>query len=361
MTRRMPPPAAVSALLAVRDRLARLYRGIVPPSVRVLEGSFGLIETKALGAAAELGVADALADGPRTATELAEALPADTDALARLLRLLVSLGYFRRVRGERWANNAASEYLRRDHPDSLRDWARFMGADWTGSIWNELPATVRTGRSGTEMAFGLPFFELMEDRPEAGALFDAAMESSSRFTAPMFAAGFDFSDVRRVCDVGGGTGALLATVLAAHPHLTGVLFDLPRVVADAGPVLAPHGVADRVEVVGGDFFTEVPAGCDCYVMQSIVHDWDDDACVQILTATRDAMPAGARVLLLEAIMPTSDVLHPARYADLMMLVLTARGRERTRSEYEQLAARAGLRVSRVVNVVTRDVLELVRA
>jgi len=357
----MPPAAAVSALLALRDRLARVYRGIVPPSVRVLEGTFGLIETKALGTAAELGVADALADGPCSTAELVARVPADPDGLARLLGLLVSLGYFRRARGDRWANNAASDHLRRDHPDSLRDWARFMGADWTGSIWNELPGAVRTGRSGTEAAFGTSFFELMEDRPELGGLFDAAMAGASRFTAPMFAAGYDFSGIRQICDVGGGTGALLATVLAAHPHLDGVLFDLPRVVLNAPPVLRDHGVADRVEVVGGDFFATVPGGCDCYVMQSIVHDWDDDACVRILRATRDAMATDARLLLLEAILPTSDVLHPARYADLMMLVLTGRGRERTRVEYEQLAARAGLRVERVVSVVTRDVLELVRA
>lgn len=358
---RMPPAWLVAPMLRVRDGIGRAHRGIVPPAVRVLESTFRLAETKALATAADLGVADALAAGPRTATDLAEAVEADPDALDRLLRLLASLGFFRHDRSGRWANNAASELLRADDPRSLRSWVRFVGSDWSWDIWNQLPHSVRTGESGTSVARGCEFFELMATDRSAAALFDAAMEDVSRHTAPLVASGYDFGGVDRVCDVGGGTGTVLAAVLAAHPHLRGVLLDLPDVVAGAPALLEAAGVAGRCEVVGGSFFDEVPAGCDRYLLQSIVHDWDDDSSVRILTRVREAMLADARAVLLEAIVPQGDMVHPAKYADVMMLVLTGRGRERTRAEYDALVARAGLRVERVVDLVLRQGIELVRA
>jgi hypothetical protein len=136
------------------------------------------------------------------------------------------------------------------------------------------------------------------------------------------------------------------------------VFDLPEVVTGAGDELAARGVRDRCEVVGGDFFAEVPKGSDLYVLQSIVHDWDDDSAVRILRRVRDAMEPGARVLLLEAVVPPTGVVHPAKYADLLMLVLTGRGRERTLEEYRTLATRAGLRLERVVSLLARDGIEL---
>ncbi len=286
------------------------------------------------------------------------AFGADADALGRLLRLLAALGYFVPAGRDRWSNNATSELLRADHPESMRAWVLFFGSTWVGRIWDELPTSVRTGGSGTEAAFGAEYFDLMRERPETGSMFDAAMAAASRFTAPFVCAGYDFGASTRVCDVGGGTGTLLTEILVAHPALRGVLFDRPEVVAGAPAELAARGVSDRCEVVGGDFFAEVPKGSDLYVLQSIVHDWDDDSAVRILSRVRDAMEPGARVLLLEAVVPPTAFVHPAKYADLLMLVLTGRGRERTEVEYRAVATRAGLRLERVVSLLARDGIEL---
>ncbi len=347
-------------MFRARHLLGRAHRTLVPGTARILEGSFGLIETKSLGVAADLGVADALGTGPMTTETLAAQVGADPDALARLLRLLVSVGYFAQRDGE-WKNNATSELLRDDHPESMRAWAQFLASDWVGTIWNELPTSVRTGGSGTEAAFGLDYFDLMQQRPETGATFDAAMAAASRFTAPFVCAGYDFGAFTRVCDVGGGTGTLLASILTAFPALNGMVFDLPDVVAGAPAELAARGVADRCEVVGGDFFAEVPGGSDLYVLQSIIHDWDDESAVLILSQVRTAMAPGSRALILEGIVPTTNVAHPSKYADLLMLVLTGKGRERTEPEYAALAERAGLRLHRVVNLLARDGIELVPA
>jgi O-methyltransferase domain/Dimerisation domain len=357
MAARVPPAWVIRPLLAARNGIARLHRAMVPPEVPLLERSLGIVDTKAVAVAAELGVADALADGPRSAAELAGATSADPDALARLLRYLVGRGVFRTTRDGRFRNNKTSELLRDDVPGSMRAWMRFYGAEWHVAGWNHLEHSVRTGEAAADVALGHPFWEyLTEVDPAAGTLFDAAMASTSSLQMDVVARKYDF--VGRVCDVGGGTGTLLASVLHANPGVTGVLFDLPTVVAKAPPVLEAAGVADRVEVVGGSFFDAVPTGCDRYLLQAIVHDWDDDSCVRFLARCREAAAPGGRILVLEAIVPEHDGDHFAKAVDLEMLVDTGAGRERTRSEFDELFARAGLRVRKVFPIALSVLFEL---
>lgn len=356
---RVPPAWLVRPLLAVRNGVARLHRGMVPPEVVLLESTLGVIDTKALHVVAELQVADHLADGPRAVDELAATCDADADALGRLLRYLVSRGFFARTRDGRFRNNKRSDAMR---ALGGRSWAQFFGAQWHVEIWNQLEHSVRTGRAATEVSLGRPFWEyLTEVNPAAGAVFDEAMASASGVQMDVVARKYDWGSCSRVCDVGGGTGTLLSAVLRAHPNLRGVLFDLPTVVAKAGPVLEEAGVADRVEVVGGDFFASVPEGCDRYMMQAIVHDWDDESCVRFLSNCREAMTPAGRVLVLEFTLPEHDGAHFAKSTDLEMLVDTGAGRERTRAEFDALFARAGLRVRRAIPIVLTTMFELERA
>jgi predicted O-methyltransferase YrrM len=347
----------IRPLLATRNGVAKLHRAMVPPEVPLLERSLGIIDTKALTVVAELGIADVLADGPRTADDLASATSSDADALGRLLRYLVGRGVFRTTRDGRFRNNKTSQLLREQHPGSLRSWVRFYGADWHVASWNRLDHSVRTGDAAATAALGHPFWEhLTEVDPEAGALFDAAMASTSTLQMEVVAQKYAF--VGRVCDLGGGTGTLLASILRANPSLTGVLFDLPAVVAKAPAVLEAAGVADRVEILGGSFFDAVPEGCDRFLLQAIVHDWDDDSCVHFLTKCREALAPGGRIVVLEAIVPEHDGDHFAKAVDLEMLVDTGAGRERTRPEFDALFARAGLRVRTVMPIALSSLFEL---
>jgi spermidine synthase len=171
----------------------------------------------------------------------------------------------------------------------------------------------------------------------------------------------DFSACRDVCDVGGGTGTLLAAILKESPRARGTLFDQPAVVAKAAPVLEAAGVAERVEVVGGDFFAAVPEGRDRYLLQAIVHDWDDESCVKILGNVRAAMAPDARVLVLEQEMPSHDGWHIVKAVDLEMLVDTGAGRERTRAEFTALFERADLRIARTRALPVLTIFELAAA
>ncbi len=345
----LPPPSVVAGAVRVRAAVGRVHDRMLPPAVFVLERLSGLLEVRLLAVVAELGIPDRLHELAQDAHELAGRVGADADALGRVLRFLVSRGIFTRTRDGRYANNAVTDLLRSDHPQSMRDWVLFIGSSWHGAIWNHADHSVRTGASATEAAFGTAFFEYVQHRnPAAGTQFDAAMASGSRLQADLLLRRYDFSGASSVCDVGGGTGTVLAEVLRRHVGLRGTLFDLPDVVARAGEQLAD--VADRCEIVGGDFFREVPCGHDAYLLLAIVHDWADEPAAAILTNVRRAMAPGGRAVVVESVMPDHDRPDLSKQFDVLMLVLTGSGRERTRAELEALFSAAGLRVGRDITL-----------
>jgi C-methyltransferase len=347
MATRLPPAWVVRPIFGVRNALERLRDRLAPSQLVLLERTLGVIDTKAIAVATELGVPEQLAAGPADASTLATAVGADADALGRLLRYLVARGVFRRTRDGRYANNRVSARLVGSDRWSLHAWARFFGASWHVDVWNELGHAVRTGDAAATEVFGRPFWaHLTEVDSDAGALFAAAMADASRLQVELIAAGHHFERCQDVCDVGGGTGTLLAGILNASPGVRGTLFDLPAVVASAAPTLAAAGVTDRVTVVAGSFFESVPPGRDRYLLQAILHDWDDESCLRILTNVRAAMTRDARTLVIEQEMPGHDGWHLTKATDLEMLVDTGAGRERTRAEFDTLFTRAGLRVAR---------------
>ena len=302
----LPPPAMVAGGMRVRSALGRLHDRILPPAAFVIERLGGLVEVRMLGVACELGVPDRLHHGAADPATLAADLPggADADALGRVLRFLVSRGFFLRDAEGRFANNTGHRRARADHPESMRDWVLFIGSSWHTQVWSRADHSVRTGRSATESAFGVPFFDyVQEQNPRAGKEFDAAMAAGSRLQAQLLLKRYDFGRFRSICDVGGGTGTVLAEVLRANSGMRGTLFDLPAVVAKVDGSI--DDVADRCDVVGGDFFAEVPAGRDLYMLQAIVHDWGDEPAAAILRTVRAAMPTGGRVIVIDAVCPTT--------------------------------------------------------
>jgi hypothetical protein len=304
----------------------------------------GYQRSRAVTVAAELGIADLLRDGPRDVEELAAATRTHASTLYRLLRALASIGIFSESPGRRFELSPMGQYLRRDHPLSVDPAARFFGAGYEWRAWGDLQHSVRTGENAAVHALGHDVWEHRRRHPEHGEVFDAAMRTLSRAESAGILAAHDFGRYGTVADVGGGTGALLASVLAAQPRTRGILFDQPQVVAGADGVLRDAGVADRVSVVPGDFFVEIPAGADAYILARILHDWPDEDAVRILQRVRSAMTADARLLLLEAVVgpPNEDAL--VKFLDLMMLVSPG-GQERTEDEWRALLTAADLELT----------------
>jgi hypothetical protein len=305
-----------------------------------LVGGFRVSQT--LYAAVELGIPDLLADGERSSDDLAEASGADASALYRLLRALASLGILHEADGRRFSLTELGQPLRGDVPASLRDWVKLSGRDYFWHTWGNLTNSIRSGENAFRSLHGQSVWEWRAAHPEESAIFDAAMRSTTLAANAAILAAYDFGRFGTVVDVGGGTGTLLASILEAHPATRGILFDQEHVVSGAEPVLRAAGVADRCEVFGGSFFSSVPAGGDAYVLKWIIHDWEDEDCVAILRACRQAMAPEAVVLVIERDLGPPNENAVAKISDLNMLVIPG-GRERTEEEYEQLFARAGLR------------------
>jgi hypothetical protein len=302
----------------------------------------GFRVTQTIHAGVELGIPDLLADGERAADDLAEASGADPATLYRLLRALASLGILHEEDGRRFSLTELGQSLRAGVPGSIRAWVRLNGREYMWRSWGNLANAVRAGENSFRALHGTDVWEWRADHPEESAIFDEAMRSLTDGVNAAVLAAYDFGRFGTVVDVGGGNGALLAALLAAHPHLRGILFDQPHVVSGAPPVLEAAQVVDRCEIVGGSFFSSVPEGGDAYVLKSIIHDWEDEECVAILRSCRSAMSEEAAVLVIERDLGAPNENPAAKLSDLNMFVMPG-GRERTLDEYATLFERAGLR------------------
>jgi C-methyltransferase len=314
--------------------------------------------SQAITVAAQLGVADALVDGPLPIEELAARVGADTDALGRLLRALISRGIFRLRRDGRFELNSLADTLRSDAPVSMNCAAQFYGSREQRERWTLLVDSVRTGNAVVPGLRGTESFDYFAQEPELAELFNQTMTSVSAMTDATVVAGYDFSVYPTIVDVGGGHGTLLAAIMAAAPASRGVLYDLPQVVANAPSLLREHDGWDRVRIAEGSFFDSVPGDGDAYILKNIMHDWPDEKAVQILRNVRTAAGPRATVLLVEFVIPNHDREFPGKWVDLEML-LNLGARERTATEYRDLLSQAGFRMTQVVQ--TASPLSLVEA
>jgi len=313
----------------------------------VLKMIWGVHMSRAVYVVAALGIVDLLAGGPMTAAQLAQATQAHEESLYRVLRLLASLGVLTEHDHRSFTLTILGERLRADVPASMRSWAMLVDCGGGMRSFEPIIETVKSGKPGLDIAYGMGLFEFLAAHPDQAQQFQAAMSERTAAFAPSVAAGYDFSPMRTVADIGGGKGTLLAAILRAHGHLRGILFDRPSVVADAAGVLQAEGVADRCEIVPGDFFQGVPDGVDGYILANVLHDWNDADSVRILGACRRAMAKDGRVLIVERLMPDDPAdAVPVLLSDLTMLVVTG-GKERTNAEYGQLLADAGMSLASV--------------
>ena len=318
--------------------------------------------SQAIAVVTNLGIADLLKDGSRTAGDIARATKASEDGVYRLLRALGGVGLFAETGNRRFRLTPLGRLLRKDSPQAIGGYARFVGHESTWRPWGDLEHSVRTGEPAFDHVFGMPVFEYFAKMPAAAGVFDAAMTSVSTLESKAVVAAYDFSGINTLVDVAGGHGLMITTILKANKRIRGILFDLPHVITGATSRLQSAGVASRCQLVSGDFFSSVPGGGDAYVMKHIIHDWDDDRATQILRNCHRAMEPGGKVLIVDAVIPPGNREHFGKLLDLEMLVLTPRGRERTRVEFQELLTRSGFRLRRVVPTETHlSVVEGVRA
>jgi O-methyltransferase domain/Dimerisation domain len=305
----------------------------------------GFLTTQLLYVTAKLGIADVLAGGPKTAQAIADAVGADPEALARMLRGLVLEGVLAEEGDGRYALTELGAWLRDDAPGSMRG-AVLARGDLYYRAGGSLLQTARDGEAAFDSAFGERFFDHLARNPDEEAVFQASMAARSEREAADVVAAYDFGELRGIVDVGGGPGILLAAILRAFPELTGTLVDRPAALAKARARFEGDGLGNRCSCVAGDFFVSLPPGADAYLLSRVIHDWDDGDALRILATFRESMTAESRLLLVEAMLPERAHDGPeAVHMDLLMLLLFGEARERTEAQYRRLLEAGGFGVT----------------
>lgn len=307
----------------------------------------GTAATHLVFATAKLGIADILADGPKNSTTIAEVCGAHPRGLYRMLRALTTLGVFEEIDKDLFALTPTAELLRSDAPTTMRWWAMLEGQPWSTTVWSNILHTVATNESAFDHVFGMDVFEFYQRNPESAEIFNRTMTGFSAQEAEAVVASFDFSHYKTVVDVGGGHGLLLSAILRACPGIQGTLFDVQSVAEGAEKEMS-EDIRSRCRVVSGDFFQEVPAGGNLYLMKSILHDWNDERSSLILANIRRAISPGGTLLVVERHLPETGEPSPGKLFDFMMLIWGG-GLERTRPEYEALLSRNGFRLEKVID------------
>ncbi|WP_446039678.1 methyltransferase [Streptomyces sp. SID1121] len=316
----------------------------LPPAARMHELLTGFQVSQALFAVAELGVATALLNGPREVGDLAAEVGADADALGRIIRFLAQHGVFRTFDGTVEITDLGHT-LAEGPADSLRDVARYFRRTHYAPF-GELLDTVRTGEPAATLFLGKPFFDWIDENPELAELQNEAMAGFTQNARGDLLTAYEFPGKGTVADIGGADGTLLIEILAARPEVRGIVFDLPSSVFAARPVIEAAGLSGRVDIVAGDFFHSVPSA-DFYILSAVLQDWDNSSALRILRGVSEAAPAGARLVVIDMVVPEGDAPHPTKMIDITMLGMLG-GHQRSEPEWRQLLADAGFTLRRTV-------------
>lgn len=312
-------------------------------SASLREQILGFRNTQLIGVAAKLNLASLLKDSPKSAKQLSLMVGGNEGALYRLLRALSSIGIFEEVEDNVFRNTETSELLMDETPGSLRSIAILYGEGWLWHAYGELLHSVRTGQQGFQYVHGKTLYEFLQQNPDAATVFNKAMTAFSAAESDAIIQAYDFSLKNMIVDVGGGEGFLVSALIKAYPNLSGVVLDLP--VRDR---LENSGrINPRIKYVYGNFFQEIPRGGDTYILKSILHNWNDESCVNILRNCRKVMNDNSTLLVIERVVPEDNEKSDSKLFDINMLIMTE-GRERTENEYRTLFNAAGLMLTRVV-------------
>jgi ubiquinone/menaquinone biosynthesis C-methylase UbiE len=299
---------------------------------------------QALAVVAELGIADLLAHGPMSIAELAAKVKVQPDKLHRLLRYTASQGVFRDMGDGRFELTALAEVLRSDSPSSVRAAGRMLER-----ISPSIPFlldNIRTGECSYNRAFGKPLFEDLSGKPEVAGIFDAAMKSFHGGETEAMLDAYSLSGVDTICDIGSGSGVMMTAMLQRYPSMKGILFDLDHVMARTRANIEAAGLTPRCRFEAGSFFETIPAGADVYTIRHIIHDWQDAESIRILSNVRKAMKPGAKLLVLETVVPEGNDPHISKMMDIAMMIWP-NGLERTAAEFRTLLAASGFDLAEI--------------
>lgn len=341
----IPPVILVNTAFRLRRMFLRLADMVVPPYMALYDHFMGAAHTMIVHCAAKLHIADHLAHGPLSASELAERTQSNPEVLERMMKSLVSIGIFHEEADGRFSNNRTSEGMLTGVEAGIRGFSEFFGHEALVRAWESIPEMVRSGKATFDKVQARSVWDWMDADDAARAAFVEGMSSMTELVAPAIAAAYPFGEVKKLCDVGGGVGIVLAACLRKHPHLQGVLFESDSMLAEAQVYLEAHEIANRVECVAGSFFDSVPRGSDAYVLKTVLHNWPDEKALTILHNCRAAMDPGHRLIVADFLVEKDPISTLVPFMDLAGLMVYG-GRERSAEALDELFAKSGFRRGR---------------
>jgi len=316
--------------------------------------SDGYQEGKALQVIAELGIADLIAQEPQTAEKLSKVVGVDSDALYRVLRALASLGIFKEGRDSCFENTSLSELIRADVPGSVRDYVINAPHDGSMLAWTRFMDVVKTGKASFKDANGCDYWEYYRRHPDISERFNKQMTANTSQIISALVELYDFSQFKTLIDVGGGQGVVLASILGKNPQMRGCLLERSSVIEGAKTFLETRGVINRCDLISGDFLESIPESYDAYLLKHVLHDWGDEQALTILKNCRAAIPKHGKLLIIEAVLGRDNAPHPAKWKDLLMMVLYQGARERTKQEFHNLFRESGFELKQVITLPLSD-------
>jgi hypothetical protein len=357
----IPPVGVVKALNAVQSFFYKLAKRMVPPSVWMTGIAENYWLSRGVVTIIELNIPDHINEGNNTIEKLSACTGADKDALYRLMRMLCSHEIFKLKKDGTYSLTQYSRVLLEE-----KDSVKYFILGHLGKLHNELFSdmknTILTGQNASDRLYGKDIFARVKEIPQEHEAFIKGMADTSNLFAPVMLASYDFSPYSLIVDIGGGHGSLLSTILGKNQKSRGILFDAEHVVIQADDNLKKAGVENRVEIIQGDFFTEVPANGDIYIMKNILHDWNDGDAARILKNVYRAMPENSKLLVIEALISNDNRYSFGKMIDVLMLVVTREGRERTKVEFERLFQVSGFKIKRIIPTVSPfSVIECIKS
>jgi hypothetical protein len=336
--------------LKIRKMMLNLSVRLVPPPMAVYEKAQGFWISRALVAACELNLADHLASGPKSIAELAKLSQTDETNLYRLMRSLAGEKVFKELSNKVFTNTPFSNALK-EGDNSMKYMILHQFGENQLILFSHLTECIRSGKDNSLKYLGKSAFEYLEENPAKNEIYNKAMDNSSGLVALALISAYDFSGINTLVDLGGGRGLLLAAILEKYPGLQGILIDQHHVV-DHGKLkdLEP-GVKDRLQIVGGNFFKDIPAGADAYFMKNILHAFSDDDCLQLLKKVHTVMAENGKLIILETVIAADNKPALGKRLDLVMMTGTEGGKERTREEFRQLLEQSGFEINKIIRTV----------
>ncbi|MDN0087181.1 methyltransferase [Yersinia nurmii] len=327
-------------------------------SKQVLEIIYGYQLAHCAQVAARLNIAELLFESPRSIVELAQITGVKSEYLYRLLRLLAAEGIFREIDGnivdeKVFEFTPAAAALHKNTIGSVKPFLLAMMGELSVAF-SSLQQGITEGKSSLELHYQLDIWQYYEQHPEQAENFNNGMAGLTQYFVQTVIPAYNFNDFNRIIDIGGGNGALLLTILAANRNPTGVIFDSPSVVEKTTEIIRHQNMASRCTILTGNFFESIPSGHDLYLLKYILHDWNDEQCIQILRNCANAMSKGNKILIVEAIIPSGNTYHAGKHSDITMLACT-QGRERTEAEFRVLFTAAGLKINKVIELPIQEI------